>query len=144
MHGFIDKMEVTFFLLSAAPNTKELDVYIKRNQESGFGFRVLGGEGPDQPVRNSSAAPFTTRLDIRMAGWQMINGAYAEKVYFTFMEPKKHAQWCHLPSCLYKSHGAPEQISQSAARRNEVFWGFSGLVVRLKAHDLKIYALKMY
>lgn len=33
-----------------APNTKDLDVFIKRNQESGFGFRVLGGEGPDQPV----------------------------------------------------------------------------------------------
>ncbi|XP_061908747.1 membrane-associated guanylate kinase, WW and PDZ domain-containing protein 3a isoform X2 [Entelurus aequoreus] len=30
--------------------TKNLDVFIKRNQESGFGFRVLGGEGPDQPV----------------------------------------------------------------------------------------------
>lgn len=41
-------------LLSAAPNTKDLDVYIKRNQESGFGFRVLGGEGPDQPVGNRS------------------------------------------------------------------------------------------
>ena len=35
---------------SPAPNTKDLDVFIKRNQESGFGFRVLGGEGPDQPV----------------------------------------------------------------------------------------------
>lgn len=42
-------------LLSAAPNTKDLDVYIKRNQESGFGFRVLGGEGPDQPVGSSPA-----------------------------------------------------------------------------------------
>lgn len=42
-------------LFSAAPNTRDLDVYIKRNQESGFGFRVLGGEGPDQPVGNSSA-----------------------------------------------------------------------------------------
>lgn len=40
-------------LLSAALNTKDLDVFIKRNQESGFGFRVLGGEGPDQPVGNS-------------------------------------------------------------------------------------------
>lgn len=38
------------YLVSAAPNTKDLDVYIKRNHESGFGFRVLGGEGPDQPV----------------------------------------------------------------------------------------------
>lgn len=36
----------------AALNTKDLDVFIKRNQESGFGFRVLGGEGPDQPVRS--------------------------------------------------------------------------------------------
>lgn len=36
--------------LWVAPNTKDLDVFIKRNQESGFGFRVLGGEGPDQPV----------------------------------------------------------------------------------------------
>lgn len=30
-------------------------MYIKRNQESGFGFRVLGGEGPDQPVGNGRA-----------------------------------------------------------------------------------------
>lgn len=30
-------------------------MYIKRNQESGFGFRVLGGEGPDQPVGSSSS-----------------------------------------------------------------------------------------
>lgn len=43
-------------LLFAAPNTKDLDVYIKRNQESGFGFRVLGGEGPDQPVGSSTGA----------------------------------------------------------------------------------------
>lgn len=35
---------------ASAPNTKELDVFIKRDQESGFGFRVLGGEGPEQPV----------------------------------------------------------------------------------------------
>ncbi|KAM8755725.1 membrane-associated guanylate kinase, WW and PDZ domain-containing protein 3a isoform 1-T1 [Acanthopagrus schlegelii] len=40
---------------SKPPNTKDLDVYIKRNQESGFGFRVLGGEGPDQPVGSSPA-----------------------------------------------------------------------------------------
>ena len=39
-----------FTVYSPAANTKELDVFIKRNQESGFGFRVLGGEGPDQPV----------------------------------------------------------------------------------------------
>ncbi|XP_035380325.1 membrane-associated guanylate kinase, WW and PDZ domain-containing protein 3 [Electrophorus electricus] len=29
---------------------KELDVFIKRDQETGFGFRVLGGERPEQPV----------------------------------------------------------------------------------------------
>ena len=32
-----------------APNTRDLDVFL-RKQESGFGFRVLGGDGPDQPV----------------------------------------------------------------------------------------------
>lgn len=32
-----------------APNTKDLDVFL-RKQESGFGFRVLGGDGPDQAV----------------------------------------------------------------------------------------------
>ncbi|CAJ0947515.1 unnamed protein product [Ranitomeya imitator] len=31
------------------PNTKDLDVFL-RKQESGFGFRVLGGDGPDQAV----------------------------------------------------------------------------------------------
>lgn len=35
---------------SALPQYKELDVFIKRDQETGFGFRVLGGEGPEQPV----------------------------------------------------------------------------------------------
>ncbi|KAG7326528.1 hypothetical protein KOW79_009929 [Hemibagrus wyckioides] len=34
----------------AVPQYKELDVFIKRDQETGFGFRVLGGEGPEQPV----------------------------------------------------------------------------------------------
>lgn len=38
-------------------NTKELDVFIKRNQETGFGFRVLGGEGPDQPVYIGAIVP---------------------------------------------------------------------------------------
>ncbi|KAK3574904.1 hypothetical protein QTP86_018369, partial [Hemibagrus guttatus] len=35
---------------SAVPQYKDLDVFIKRDQETGFGFRVLGGEGPEQPV----------------------------------------------------------------------------------------------
>ncbi|XP_061159272.1 membrane-associated guanylate kinase, WW and PDZ domain-containing protein 3a isoform X1 [Syngnathus typhle] len=42
---------------SAAANSKDLDVYIKRNQESGFGFRVLGGEGPEQPVYIGAIVP---------------------------------------------------------------------------------------
>ncbi|XP_051516012.1 membrane-associated guanylate kinase, WW and PDZ domain-containing protein 3-like isoform X1 [Myxocyprinus asiaticus] len=44
-------------LESKPPNTKELDVFIKRNQETGFGFRVLGGEGPDQPVYIGAIVP---------------------------------------------------------------------------------------
>uniref|UniRef100_A0A1A8GAX6 Membrane-associated guanylate kinase, WW and PDZ domain-containing protein 3 n=2 Tax=Nothobranchius korthausae TaxID=1143690 RepID=A0A1A8GAX6_9TELE len=42
---------------SRPPNTKDLDVFIKRNQESGFGFRVLGGEGPEQPVYIGAIVP---------------------------------------------------------------------------------------
>ncbi|KAG9332687.1 hypothetical protein JZ751_014785 [Albula glossodonta] len=42
---------------SKPPNTKDLDIFIKRNQESGFGFRVLGGEGPDQPVYIGAIVP---------------------------------------------------------------------------------------
>ncbi|XP_068162829.1 membrane-associated guanylate kinase, WW and PDZ domain-containing protein 3a isoform X3 [Antennarius striatus] len=45
------------FLDSKPPNTKDLDVYIRRNQESGFGFRVLGGEGQDQPVYIGAIVP---------------------------------------------------------------------------------------
>ncbi|XP_062329761.1 membrane-associated guanylate kinase, WW and PDZ domain-containing protein 3 isoform X2 [Osmerus eperlanus] len=37
-------------LESKQPFTRDLDVFIKRDQETGFGFRVLGGEGPEQPV----------------------------------------------------------------------------------------------
>ena len=37
------------FRFPLAPNTKDLDVFL-RKQESGFGFRVLGGDGPDQSV----------------------------------------------------------------------------------------------
>ncbi|XP_048874201.1 membrane-associated guanylate kinase, WW and PDZ domain-containing protein 3-like isoform X1 [Brienomyrus brachyistius] len=44
-------------LESKPPNTRDLDVFIKRNQESGFGFRVLGGEGPDQPVYIGAIVP---------------------------------------------------------------------------------------
>lgn len=53
-------------LLSAASNTKDLDVFIRRNQESGFGFRVLGGEGPDQPVGThlSTVWLFRSRLSL--------------------------------------------------------------------------------
>uniref|UniRef100_A0AAY4DL75 Membrane-associated guanylate kinase, WW and PDZ domain-containing protein 3 n=1 Tax=Denticeps clupeoides TaxID=299321 RepID=A0AAY4DL75_9TELE len=40
-----------------APHYKELDVFIKRDQETGFGFRVLGGEGPDQPVYIGAIVP---------------------------------------------------------------------------------------
>lgn len=42
---------------SKPPNTRDLDVFIKRNQETGFGFRVLGGEGPDQPVYIGAIVP---------------------------------------------------------------------------------------
>ncbi|KAK1796463.1 hypothetical protein P4O66_009510, partial [Electrophorus voltai] len=35
---------------AAVAQYKELDVFIKRDQETGFGFRVLGGERPEQPV----------------------------------------------------------------------------------------------
>lgn len=45
-------------ILDSKPaNTKELDVFIKRNQESGFGFRVLGGEGTDHPVYIGAIVP---------------------------------------------------------------------------------------
>ncbi len=39
--------------LYTVPHYKELEVFIKRDQETGFGFRVLGGEGAEQPVSPS-------------------------------------------------------------------------------------------
>uniref|UniRef100_A0A8C9W7K7 Membrane-associated guanylate kinase, WW and PDZ domain-containing protein 1 n=1 Tax=Scleropages formosus TaxID=113540 RepID=A0A8C9W7K7_SCLFO len=42
---------------SRPPSIKDLDIFIKRNQESGFGFRVLGGEGPEQPVYIGAIVP---------------------------------------------------------------------------------------
>lgn len=39
---------------SAEPYTKDIDVFLKRDIETGFGFRVLGGEGPQQPVSISN------------------------------------------------------------------------------------------
>ncbi|KAB0387177.1 hypothetical protein FD755_002133 [Muntiacus reevesi] len=44
------------FWLSLAPNTKDLDVFL-RKQESGFGFRVLGGDGPDQSIYIGAIIP---------------------------------------------------------------------------------------
>ncbi|XP_044303352.1 membrane-associated guanylate kinase, WW and PDZ domain-containing protein 3 isoform X2 [Varanus komodoensis] len=38
------------------PNTKDLDVFL-RKQESGFGFRVLGGDGPDQTIYIGAIIP---------------------------------------------------------------------------------------
>lgn len=51
-----------FFWFSLAPNTKDLDVFL-RKQESGFGFRVLGGEGPDQSV-SSDASGFVHSYEL--------------------------------------------------------------------------------
>lgn len=42
-----------FVYCYAVPHSKELDVFIKRDQDTGFGFRVLGGEGSEQPVSPS-------------------------------------------------------------------------------------------
>lgn len=39
----------TVFPLCLAPNTKDIDIFL-RKLESGFGFRVLGGDGADTPV----------------------------------------------------------------------------------------------
>uniref|UniRef100_A0AAY4DNV4 Membrane-associated guanylate kinase, WW and PDZ domain-containing protein 3 n=1 Tax=Denticeps clupeoides TaxID=299321 RepID=A0AAY4DNV4_9TELE len=50
-------MKSKALLESKAPHYKELDVFIKRDQETGFGFRVLGGEGPDQPVYIGAIVP---------------------------------------------------------------------------------------
>ncbi|KAF7653976.1 hypothetical protein LDENG_00076270 [Lucifuga dentata] len=36
-------------LESRQPHAKDIDVFLKRDIETGFGFRVLGGEGPEQP-----------------------------------------------------------------------------------------------
>ncbi|XP_069800785.1 membrane-associated guanylate kinase, WW and PDZ domain-containing protein 3 isoform X2 [Dendropsophus ebraccatus] len=38
------------------PNAKDLDVFL-RKQESGFGFRVLGGDGPDQAIYIGAIIP---------------------------------------------------------------------------------------
>ncbi|XP_063811471.1 membrane-associated guanylate kinase, WW and PDZ domain-containing protein 3 isoform X2 [Pseudophryne corroboree] len=38
------------------PNTKDLDVFL-RKQESGFGFRVLGGDGPEQAIYIGAIIP---------------------------------------------------------------------------------------
>ncbi|CAL8336862.1 unnamed protein product [Lota lota] len=34
---------------SKQPHTQDIDVFLKRDIETGFGFRVLGGEAPEQP-----------------------------------------------------------------------------------------------
>lgn len=41
---------MTLIITSTEPHTKDIDVFLKRDIETGFGFRVLGGEGPQQPV----------------------------------------------------------------------------------------------
>lgn len=38
-----------FIYVPTGPDYKELDVHLRR-QESGFGFRILGGDEPGQPV----------------------------------------------------------------------------------------------
>ncbi|XP_051890594.1 membrane-associated guanylate kinase, WW and PDZ domain-containing protein 3a isoform X5 [Pristis pectinata] len=38
------------------PNTKDIDIFL-RKLESGFGFRVLGGDGPDTPVLIGAIIP---------------------------------------------------------------------------------------
>ncbi|KTF80227.1 hypothetical protein cypCar_00026623 [Cyprinus carpio] len=50
-YTYIDQPRTT------VPLYKELDVFIKRDQETGFGFRVLGGEGAEQPVYIGAIIP---------------------------------------------------------------------------------------
>lgn len=47
-YSFLNEWQL--FTHSAEPHTKDIDVFLKRDIETGFGFRVLGGEGPQQPV----------------------------------------------------------------------------------------------
>lgn len=51
---------LTWYHSSTEPHTKDIDVFLKRDIETGFGFRVLGGEGPQQPV---STLMTVTRLE---------------------------------------------------------------------------------
>uniref|UniRef100_A0A3P8WE76 Membrane associated guanylate kinase, WW and PDZ domain containing 3b n=1 Tax=Cynoglossus semilaevis TaxID=244447 RepID=A0A3P8WE76_CYNSE len=44
-------------LESRQPHTKDIDIFLKRDIETGFGFRVLGGEGPQQPVYIGAIVP---------------------------------------------------------------------------------------
>ena len=55
------------------PHTQDIDVFLKRDIETGFGFRVLGGEAPEQPVRtNTQSGRFSTTHShpgVAMATW---------------------------------------------------------------------------
>ncbi|XP_042198034.1 membrane-associated guanylate kinase, WW and PDZ domain-containing protein 3a isoform X3 [Callorhinchus milii] len=43
---------------SKPPNTVDIDIFL-RKQESGFGFRVLGGDGPEQPILIGAIIPLS-------------------------------------------------------------------------------------
>lgn len=75
-----------FFL---APNTRDLDVFL-RKQESGFGFRVLGGDGPDQPV-SETAHSF---LIVLLLEWSY-------SVIFISHHPIQAVQWWQNGSIRY-------------------------------------------
>uniref|UniRef100_A0AAX7W6J6 Membrane-associated guanylate kinase, WW and PDZ domain-containing protein 3 n=1 Tax=Astatotilapia calliptera TaxID=8154 RepID=A0AAX7W6J6_ASTCA len=44
-------------IMPTEPHAKDIDVFLKRDIETGFGFRVLGGEGPQQPVYIGAIVP---------------------------------------------------------------------------------------
>uniref|UniRef100_A0A3P8NAW0 Membrane-associated guanylate kinase, WW and PDZ domain-containing protein 3 n=1 Tax=Astatotilapia calliptera TaxID=8154 RepID=A0A3P8NAW0_ASTCA len=55
--GYIPQFDFKAKIMPTEPHAKDIDVFLKRDIETGFGFRVLGGEGPQQPVYIGAIVP---------------------------------------------------------------------------------------
>lgn len=113
------------------PQYKELDVFIKRDQETGFGFRVLGGEGTELPVNSifchlllsvMTQPPFANRCvqgtltcDVNLMS-TAVNASFFHKVYIGAVIPQGAAE---KDGCL---------------RAGDELMAIDGITVRGKSH----------
>uniref|UniRef100_A0A8C7RJI9 Membrane-associated guanylate kinase, WW and PDZ domain-containing protein 3 n=1 Tax=Oncorhynchus mykiss TaxID=8022 RepID=A0A8C7RJI9_ONCMY len=122
------------------PHTKDLDVFIKRDQETGFGFRVLGGEGPEQPVYIGAIVPLgAAEKDGRLrAGDELIG------IDGIMVKGRSHKQVLDLMTNAARNGQVMLTVRRKVIYRGEhslTAWTLYSLVTKTHTHLILLFSL---